>query len=165
MTTFSRYGNEYAAHISSFLDRIAYIASHTDLPIYTNCRLTANSSEQLVDILIPAIRMKLPASPAPVSASVQSTCDVATASADRNIEFSTNWATEASPKKLLLAAIHRGSLAFPDRILNGDRTVISQICISFRDVVNPVMGHYISECSKSHFRICSARTLRDTARV
>jgi hypothetical protein len=109
--------------------------------------------------------MELPARPAPVSTSIRTTSDVTTATADRNTNFSTNRATEASPKMPLLAVVHRGSLAFPDRFIYGSDTIVSQISISLREVVHPIMGHYISDRSKPHFSVCSASALRDAARV
>jgi hypothetical protein len=164
MTTFIHGDNDYAAQVVSFLDRIADIASNTSLQSYTSLQ-NYTSCLLTVDKLVPTIRVKLSASSAPVEASVQTPCNITTDSADRNADFSTNWTAETSPKEFLLAAVHRGSLTFSDHTLYGDRTVFSQVCISFRDVVHPIMGHHISECSKPHFRVCSGRTLRDTARV
>jgi hypothetical protein len=91
---------------------------------YTNCYQFINI-QYLINILVPSIRVELPARPAPVRASIRATSDVTTATADRDANFCTNRTTEASPKMLLLAAIHRGSLAFPDRFLYGCNAVIS----------------------------------------
>ncbi len=84
--------------------------------------------------LIPSIRMKLPARPAPVRASIRTTSDVTTATADRNTNFCTNRTTEASPKMPMMAVVHRGSLAFPDRFIYGNDTIIREISISLRDL-------------------------------
>ncbi len=109
--------------------------------------------------------MKLPARPAPVRASVRTTSNVTTATADRNTNFCTNQATKASPKMPVMAVVDRGSLAFPDRFIDGSDTIISEISVSLREVVHTVMGHYISDRSEPHFRVCGANALRDAARV
>ncbi len=100
------------------------ILTNIGIRMYTRCYQFINI-HYLIIILVPSIRMELPARPAPVRASMRTMSDVATATIDWDTNFCTNRATKASPKMLLLAAINRGSLAFPDRFLYSCNAVIS----------------------------------------
>jgi hypothetical protein len=82
--------------------------------------------------LISAVRMKLSARPAPVRASVGATSEVTTTIVAQSTDFCTNRTTKAPPKMLLLASVNRGSLAFPDRFINGSDAAVHEISVAFR---------------------------------